>query len=146
MGRGNLMPVDQDYVETDSTIADGLTSSFVAANIAYSSLHGEDSTIDSRCVEVFVGGIQQFDNFVVDPSAVDPEENNYDVLGYSDTPYGATDFVGTMITLDFVPPAGVEVTILVRRGTWWYDLSTPYTRTLSLQQTNTRAARFLRGL
>ena len=146
MGRGNLMPVDQNYVETGSSLADGITSSFIAADISYGSLLGEDSTVDTRCVEVFVGGVQQFDNFVVDPSATYPEENNYDVLGYSDTPYSSTDFIGTMITLDFVPPAGVEVTILVRRGTWWYDLSTAYTRTLPLQQTNTRAARFLRGL
>lgn len=146
MGRGNLMPVDQDYVDSDTSIADGETSSFIAPNISYSSLHGEDSGIDTRCVEVFVGGIRQIDNFVVDPSAMTTEENNFDILGYSDTPYSATDFVGVMITLDYAPPAGVEVTILVRRGTWWYDVSTVATRRLPLQQTNTRAARYLRGL
>ena len=139
-------PVDQNYIESSSSLADGLTSSFTAPNILYSSLLGEDSTIDTRCVEVYVGGAQQFDNFTVNHSATDSDQNNYDELSYSVTPYSATDFVGTMITLDFIPQQGVEVTILVRRGTWWYDLSTPHTRTLSLQETNTRSARFLRGL
>jgi hypothetical protein len=124
MGRGNLMPVDQNYVQTSSSLANGITSSFIAADISYDSLLGEDSAIDTRCVEVFVGGVQQFNTFTVTPS---PQND-------------------TMVTLDFVPPIGVEVTILVRRGTWWYDLSNAYTRTLPLQQTNTRAARFLRGL
>jgi len=124
MGRGNLMPVDQDYTQSSSSIADGLTDTFTAENIDYDSLHGEDSTIDTACVEVYVGGIRQLDNYFVE-SSID----------------GATQVV-----LSTVPAAGIEVTILVRRGTWWYDLSTSYTRSLALQETNTRAARFLRGL
>jgi hypothetical protein len=46
-----------------------------------------------------------------------------------------------------LPPEGVEVTILIRRGVTWYE---PGVNTASngvaLQDTNTRAARFLRGL
>jgi len=46
-----------------------------------------------------------------------------------------------------VPAAGKDnVTILQRRGHWWYDVSTADTRELALQETNTAAARFLRGL
>jgi len=45
------------------------------------------------------------------------------------------------------PDAGVEVTILVRQGVTWYE---PGVGTASdgiaLQDTNTQAARFLRGL
>ena len=45
-----------------------------------------------------------------------------------------------------VPADGQKVTILQRRGHWWYDVSTADTRELALQETNTAAARFLRGL
>ena len=118
------MPLDQNYIDSDSSLTDGITDTFVADAIAYDSLHGEDSTINTECVEVYVGGIRQLDNYTVTAS----------LLG------------GTQVVLDYVPAAGIEVTILVRRGTWWYDLSTPETRELSLQETNTPAARFLRGL
>ena len=73
---------------------------------------------------IIESGIRQLDNYTVTMGAGD----------------------ATQITMDFVPEAGQEVTILVRRGTWWYDLSTPYTRSLALQETNTAAARFIRGI
>ena len=45
------------------------------------------------------------------------------------------------------PPDGVEVTILQRRGVTWYapGVDTP-SDGVALQETNTQAARFLRGL
>jgi hypothetical protein len=45
------------------------------------------------------------------------------------------------------PPAGVEVTMLVRKGVTWYapGVGTPSDGN-ALQETNTPAARFLRGL
>ena len=51
------------------------------------------------------------------------------------------------VTFDTAPPAGVDVTILVQRGSTWYA---PGTDTASngnpLQDTETVTARFLRGL
>jgi hypothetical protein len=44
------------------------------------------------------------------------------------------------------PPAGVEVTILVRRGLSWYQPGDgTASNGVSLQETDTVAARFLRG-
>jgi len=43
------------------------------------------------------------------------------------------------------PPAGVEVTILVRRGLGWYGPGVSEFNGISLQDSNTPAARFLRG-
>ena len=60
----------------------------------------------------------------------------------------------TVISLDPViivfvnpPPDGQEIQILVRRGTVWYaqGVGTP-SNGVALQDTNTEAARFLRGL
>jgi hypothetical protein len=115
MGRGNIMPAQfQNYVVSDSTLADGSTSIFGAPSIV--------TDIDSA-VEVYVGGARLLDGFTIitnDPVSVLFDEN---------------------------PPAGVEVTILVRRGVTWYA---PGVNTASngvaLQDTNTQAARFLRGL
>jgi len=74
-------------------------------------------------IEVYVGGIQV--------------QTGYTVIN--------TNPVTVMF--DVPPPAGVDVTLLVRRGVTWYA---PGVGTASngvpLQETNTPAARFLRGL
>ena len=53
---------------------------------------------------------------------------------------------GAVTAADIAPPAGVEVTILVRRGVTWYapGVDTP-SDGRPLQVTDTQAARFLRG-
>jgi hypothetical protein len=50
--------------------------------------------------------------------------------------------------IDFVntPAVGLEVTISVRRGVWWYNVATEAQKQQSLQESNNPAARFLRGL
>ena len=145
MGRGNLLSEKyQNYIVSDTTLANGLTNTFVANSIRltysnsenYSTLpfdigvttgqpgsydYGEgDPTLE---VEVYVGGIRLINGFTVSNS------NPVQVI------------------LDDTPPAGVDVTILVKRGSTWYA---PGTNTPSngepLQETNTPAARFLRGL
>jgi hypothetical protein len=64
----------------------------------------------------------------------------------------SVDYVVTSLTpvsVEFVEPvpAGQEVTILVRRGVTWYapGINTP-SNGVALQDTDTQAARFLRGL
>jgi hypothetical protein len=49
------------------------------------------------------------------------------------------------IEFETAPPIGIQITILVRRGTWWYDIATSAQREQSLQETPNPAARFLRG-
>ena len=51
------------------------------------------------------------------------------------------------ITFTTAPASGSEVTILVRRGVTWYQgTGTEPSDGVALQDTNTKAARFLRGL
>jgi hypothetical protein len=121
MGRENLLPEQyQNYILSGSTLADGSTVTFEAEDI---NLLLEDSTIRDESVEVYVGGTRVQSGYTVS----------------NDNP--------CQVTFDTAPPDGVEVTILVRRGVTWYapGAGTP-SDGRPLQQTNTQAARFLRGL
>jgi hypothetical protein len=128
IGRGNLLqPEYQNYIVSNITyplvsginIGDGVTTSFVAALIDVSS---EDSTVYNEAIEVYIGGTLQLGGYTV------TNENPVTVL------------------FDTAPAAGSEVTILVRRGVTWYapGAGTP-SNGVALQDTNTVAARFLRG-
>jgi hypothetical protein len=95
-------------------LGDGSTTEFIA-DIDISQ---EDSTIRDETVEVYIGGERIQDGYTI--TNPDP------VTVLFDTP----------------PPAGVEVTILVRRSHSWYNTATP---ALPLVETDTVCARFLRG-
>jgi hypothetical protein len=121
IGLGNLLPAEyQDRIVFDNFLGDGATTLFVAESITISDL---DSTELTEAVEVYVGGILQTGGYTVTGS--DP------------------------VTVVFVtaPTAGYQVSIRVRRGESWYQ---PGINTASdgvpLQETNTLAARFIRGL
>jgi hypothetical protein len=148
-GRGNLLDQRyQDYVVTNSTdgtlkgtfpLGDGTTSVFPAPLIDVADF--EDSSTENLSIEVYVGGRRQYK--------------------YSDTT--ATSqyrwFLSLFdpVTIEFVvdgavypelraPAEGSEVTILVRRGVTWYQQgATTASNGVSLQDTDTLAARFLRG-
>jgi hypothetical protein len=115
LGRGNLMPEQfQNYIVSNSTLANGTTTVFTAADI---------TTTEDDAVEVYVGGILQ-------------------AAGYTITTNSPIS-----ITFTSAPAVGSEVTILVRRGVTWYapGAGTP-SNGVALQDTDTQAARFLRGL
>ena len=115
LGRGNLMPEEfQNYIVSNSTMADGTTTVFSAVDII---------TTENAEVEVYVGGLLQ-------------------VAGYTITANNPIS-----ITFTTAPADGSEVTILVRRGVTWYapGAGTP-SNGVALQDTDTQAARFLRGL
>jgi hypothetical protein len=121
IGLGNLLPAEyQDRVVFDNFLADGVTTLFVAEDIVITDL---DSTELTEAVEVYVGGILQASGYVITGS--DP------------------------VTIVFVtaPESGYQVSIRVRRGESWYQ---PGINTASdgvpLQETNTLAARFIRGI
>ena len=145
MGRGNLLPLQfQNYVDSDSVLADGTTTTFYAADITitYGSPQGYDETeFDVGLVtnqegtfdygnpnlllqvEVYVGGIFQ--------------ESGYTII--------TTDPV--TVVFDTPPAAGSEVTILAKRGVTWYQQGlVTASDGVPLQDTNTQAARFLRGV
>ena len=133
IGRDNLLSENyQDYVVSDTSMGDGSTTVFYAPNITPQDF-GDSSSIWVETIEVYVGGERQYRAGEVGTSA------------YS---WIATDF--DPVAIEFVspagnaaPPAGVEVTILQRRGTWWYDISTTAATYQALQENNSLAARFL---
>jgi hypothetical protein len=136
-----LFPEYQDYVVSDSTLGDGSTTVFYAPSIDIENI-GDSSTVAAEAVEVYVGGVRQY--------------AYSDLTAQSEYRWFVTDF--NPLAVEFVvdpmsvpelraPAAGVEVTILVRRGVTWYapGVGTP-SDGVALQDTNTLAARFLRGL
>ena len=148
MGRGNLLPIEyQDHVESNSQLANGTTTTYVTDININNNNTWEGSTLfgappfspavsagaigsfdsgagnNAHAVEVYVGGILQVGN------------------------YSITVFDPLTVVFSTAPASGSEVVILVRRGATWYH---PGVGTASdgvpLQETNTLAARFLRGL
>jgi hypothetical protein len=128
IGRGNLLqPEYQNYIVSNITyplvagvnIGDGVTTSFVAALIDVS---GADSTVNNEAIEVYIGGTLQAGGYTV------------------------TNESPVTVLFDTAPADGSEVTILVRRGVTWYapGVNAP-SNGVALQDTDTVAARFLRG-
>lgn len=120
IGRGNLLPEQyQDYIVSDSVLADGVQTRFIASSI---NLDDIDSTSADPAIEVYVGGTRQLSGFTID------------------------DVNPATVLFDQAPAAGSEVTILVRQGTTWYSpgAGTP-SNGVALQDTDTFQARFLRG-
>jgi len=135
MGRGNLLNGDyQNYTVQDTSIGDGSTSVFYAPSIQFDDFL--DSSSERPAVEVYVGGVRQY--AYSDTTATSQYRwfvTDFDPL--------AVDFVVDPSLGLFAPESGVEVTILVRQGKWWYDIATEAERVQSLQENNSSAARFL---
>jgi hypothetical protein len=132
LGRGNLLDTEyQDSVVSDTALGDGSTVVYYAPSITDVDF-GDSSTIFVDALEVYVGGQRQY------PASV--TESPY--------PWAVTDFDPVAVEfLEALPPEGVEVTILIRRGVTWYESGVnTASNGVALQDTNTRAARFLRGL
>jgi len=141
LGTGNLLnEIYQNYVVSDSSLADGSTTIYYAPNIDIGDF-GDSSTAYTESIEVYVGGVRQY--------------NYSETQATSEYRYIVTDF--SPLAIEFVvdndpiapmlpPAAGSEVLILQRRGLSWYQ---PGVNTASngvaLQETDTVAARFLCG-
>jgi hypothetical protein len=141
MGRGNLMYEQyQDYIVKDSTLADGTTTVFYAPSIVVEDFL--DSSSENLSIEVYVGGIRQYKySDTTTTSEYRWVLNQYDPV--------AVEFIVDSSTVPplAAPADGSEVTILVRRGQSWYQPGeTTASDGVALQETNTLAARFLRGL
>lgn len=121
LGMGEYLPQQfQNYIDSNYFLADGTTTEFVADNITFNL--GETALADAA-VEVYVGGSRVTTGYTI--SAIDP----------------------VTVVFDTAPTDGYGVNILVRRGVTWYapGAGTP-SNGVPLQDTNTQAARFLRGL
>jgi len=143
ISRGNLLNQEyQDYVISDTLLGDGNTTIFYAPNIDID-IAGEDSAFDVRSLEVYVGGVRQY---AYDDTTVAIESGQYRWEIAEFTPL-AIEFVTQTTYPDlFAPPDNVEVTILVRKGFSWYQPGDDTASDgIALQETNTPAARFLRG-
>jgi hypothetical protein len=133
LGRGNLLDQQyQDYIVSDTTLSDGSTVVYSAPSITDFDF-GDSSTIFVEALEVYVSGVRQYSSV---ETAVE-----------SEYPWTVTNFSPVAIEFDnALPPEGVEVTILVRRGVTWYQRGVgSASNGVALQDTNTEAARFLRG-
>jgi hypothetical protein len=128
ISRGNLMPLQfQNYIvsnlDNDTAVypilGNGTNTIFVAELV---DVAGNDSTVDNEAVEVYIGGIRQYGGYTI------------------------TNENPVTVEFNIAPPKGVQVTILVRRGVTWYapGINTP-SNGVALQDTDTQAARFLRG-
>ena len=135
IGIGNLLTAQyQDYVVKDTGMGDGTTTIFYAPNINISEF-GDSSTAYVESIEVYVGGIRQY--------------NYSEPAGNSEYSYIVTDF--GPLAIEFItdgtyqaPAAGSEVTILQRRGKSWYEPGDgTASNGVALQETDTVAARFL---
>jgi hypothetical protein len=121
LGRGNIMPEEfQNYIVSNTFLANGTTTTFVATNIEFDA---SQSSIVSTAVEVYVGGTRVTAGYTV--SGIAP----------------------ITVTFNLAPASGSEVLVLVRRGVNWYQPGDgTASNGVALQDTNTQAARFLRGL
>jgi hypothetical protein len=141
MGSGNLLPTQfQDYIVSDSSMGDDSTTTFYAPSIELADFL--DSAVETSAVEVYVGGIRQY---AYSDTTADSQYRWF-VTDYSPL---AVEFVvdNSVVPPLLAPAAGAEVTILVRQGTTWYQQGDGTASDgVALQDTETQAARFLRGL
>ena len=121
LGQGNLLNSQyQNYIVADTTLANGTTTTFIAKDITETF---GDSALLEAAIEVYVGGTLV-------------------TTGYTFTSY-------TPVTIEFTtaPADGSDVTILIKRGVTWYQQGAgTASNGVPLQETDTVAARFLRGL
>ena len=96
MGRGNLLAVlYQNYIDVDTMLADGSTTTYVAADIVTVT---DDSTIRDQVVEVYVSGIRVANQ----PVGLVPE-NIYTIAELGNTDWQALGVLDTV-----TPAVGVE--------------------------------------
>jgi hypothetical protein len=120
IGRGNLLPTEyQNYVAEQNFLADGGTTEFVTDDISIAEVPVNEQ---DQSVQVYVGGTLQTSGYTV--SATNPLD----------------------VTFDTAPLQGYQVSIRVLRGLSWYEPG-PSTASngVPLQETETLAARFMRG-
>ena len=129
MGRDNLVNAEyQDLIVQDTGYGDGSTTTFYASSINNITFD-DSSSIFAEAIEVYVGGVQQY--------------NISNTTVTCQYPYFVTDFDPVAVEFTIAPASGLEVTILVRQGKWWYSIATQAEIVQALQENPSQAARFL---
>ena len=129
MGRDNLVNADyQDHIVQDTSYGDGSTTTFYAPSINNITFD-DSSSIFAEAIEVYVGGVKQY--------------NISNTTVTCQYPYFVTDFDPVAVEFTTAPSSGLEVTILVRQGKWWYSIATQTEIVQALQENPGPAARFL---
>jgi len=161
LGRNNLLPAEyQDSVVSSSSLANGSETVFTAEDISLA-ITGATTWNSANAYamgDVVVSSGNYYRAIIDVPSGTAITNTTYwqtlstavqvYVGGILQTSgYAVTGENPVVVTFSTAPVNGVEVTIAVRRGVTWYE---PGAGTASngvpLNQTNTNAARFLRGL
>ena len=162
LGRNNLLPTEyQDSIVSSTTLADGATTEFVAADISlaitgatpwdfFSAYNIGDAVVNSgnyyrALINVPADTINISNTSYWQPMSTAVQVFVGGILQTSD--YAITNENPVAVTFNTAPINGVDIIILVRRGLTWYQQGV-YTAAngVPLQETNTVAARFLRGL
>jgi hypothetical protein len=119
-------------------IAGQTATKFIAPSINPASFN--DSAIETNSIEVYVGGVRQY---AVGNTAAKSQYRYF----VTDWDPAAIEFVvDDSVYPPLVAPAdGSEVLILVRQGSWWYNVATEAERNQALQESQSPQARFFRG-
>jgi hypothetical protein len=120
IGSGNLLISEyQNYIVNENFLGDGTTTVFETESISVSGL---DSTEILEAVEVRIGGTLQ--------------SSGYSIINSNPV----------TVEFDQAPESGYQVSISLLRGKSWYQLGAGTASDgVPLQDTDTYAARFLRG-
>jgi hypothetical protein len=120
---GNLLAQQyQDYVVSQTFVADGSTTVFRVTDFDINVIDPKDSSTSyiNDLVEVYVAGVRQYPVGVNKFGDLIPSQYPFSVTSLSELVidfYTDNDPVNPVVA----PPAGVEITVLQRRGTSWYN-------------------------
>ena len=160
LGQNNLLPTEyQDSIVSNSSLANGTTTVFTADNISLV-VNGATTWILSGIYsmgEAVVNSGNYYRAIIAVPANTAITNTTYwqplstAVQVYvggtlQTTGYTITEENPVTVTFTTAPVNGAEVTIAVRRGATWYQQGAgTASNGVPLQETNTIAARFLRG-
>jgi hypothetical protein len=121
IGSGNLLPAEyQNQVRFDNFLANGEQTVFTAESLT---IYDEDSAFTDAAVMVYVGGQRQLGGYTVEN--VNP----------------------VRVTFDTAPENGYQVSIRISQGLSWYEPGlVTASNGIALQEQNTVAAKFIRGV
>jgi hypothetical protein len=120
---GNLLAQEyQNYVVSQTFVADGSTTVFRVTDFDINVIDPKDSSTGyiNDLIEVYVAGVRQYPVGVNKFGDLTPSQYPFFVTSLSEL---VIDFYTTNDPVDPVlaPPAGVEITVLQRRGKSWYN-------------------------
>ena len=160
LGRNNLLPVEyQDSIVSNSALANGTQTIFTAADVSLA-IAGSATWIETNTYamgDAVVNSGNYYRAIIAVPANIAITNTTYwqpmstAVQVYVGGLLQATGYTVTAenpvtVTFTSAPPSGAQVTIAVRRGLTWYQQGAGTASDgVPLQETDTVAARFLRG-